>query len=63
MTIANAELGTKTTDGPWTASNVAWVQRLETEAGYIPTEWEKQQIATSDSVGITPQREATEEPE
>jgi ParB family chromosome partitioning protein len=63
LTIANAELGTKAAHSDWTAQNIAWVQRLQNEGGYIPTEWEKQQIAIGDSAGITPQPEATEEPE
>jgi ParB family chromosome partitioning protein len=57
MTVASAEGRLRSRRGRWDVADSAHVQRLVDGVGYVPSEWEKHQLArideVSDSDGIT----------
>jgi ParB family chromosome partitioning protein len=57
MTVAGAEARLRSRRGRWDVEDRAHVQRLVDRVGYVPSEWEKRQLARiddmSDSDGIT----------
>lgn len=61
MTVAAAEARLRWRNRRWDRDDAAYLERLATATGYVPTEWEKEQLAAiaepsgdeSDSDGIT----------
>lgn len=48
MTIAGAEARIRSRNRRWDADDAAYLDRLGTKTGYIPTAWEKEQLAAAD---------------
>ena len=61
MTVAAAEARVRSRNRRWDADDIAYLDRLATATGYVPTAWEKEQLAAAqeaadddgDSDGIT----------
>ncbi|MFG1913042.1 ParB/RepB/Spo0J family partition protein [Kribbella sp. NPDC048928] len=62
IALAGWEVSTRGAHDQWPALAVEWVQRLQNEAGYKPTEWEQHCINTSDSSRITHSPDETQVP-
>lgn len=60
MTVAGAEARMRWRHRRWDADDRAYLDRLASKVGYVPTAWEKEQLARgeSDSDGITAGEEA-----